>query len=312
MSVYLWAEKYRPARLADYVWRDPDMKAKFKEWITEGALPNLLLSGKSGLGKTSLLKMCLNELGVPSGDVLEINASRERKVDDIQDRILSFAATYPMIDNPHGLKYVLLDEADSMSPLAQKFLRAEIDNYHKTTRFLFTCNYPSKIIPALIGRCQQFHFEALDQSEFVVRLGAILEAEKIEYQIDTLLPFIEETYPDLRKCINLVQQSAVGRELRPLQKNDGKADDYILTAIEHFKAKRFNEGRKLIVSQASVEEYPDVYRFLYQNLDLWGDQSAQDAALLIIRDGLYKHTLICDPEINLSAVILELCNIGQK
>lgn len=310
MTVSIWTEKYRPKKIEEYVWRDPTMQAKVLEWIGEGAVPHLILSGKSGLGKTSLAKLILTVLGVPKGDILEINASRERKIDDIQDRITQFCSTYTMIDNQHGIKYVLLEEADSMSILAQKFLRAELESNIGHVRFIFTCNYREKIEPAIIGRCQHFHFEALEMEEFVVRLSNILDAEGVSYEVPNLIEYIETAYPDLRKCINMIQQSTVDGMLQPMSKSEGKAFDYLMEVGGMFKAGNHRGARELIVAQASLDEYPEIFRFLYQNLELWGDTpDKQDDALLIIRDGLYKHSLVADPEINLSATILQLCRL---
>lgn len=313
MTAKLWVEKYRPTTLDDYVWRDLTMREKFEEFLSHGALPHLLLSGKSGLGKTSLAKLMLKLLGIPDGDILTIYASRERKIDEIQERIMNFVKTYPMIDNPTGMKYVLLDEADAMSQQSQKFLRSEMENFTDTTRFILTCNYPQKIMPAILSRCQQFHFEALKQEDFVVRLQAILVEENINFEVNDLVDFIDGTYPDLRKCINLIEQSCVNGNLRPLNKEDSNVHDYMFEAIELFKARQHSTARKMIVSQASVEEYPEIFRFLYNNLDLWSEeQDTQDDALIIIRDGMYKHNFCADSEINLSATIAELVRLGRK
>lgn len=307
MSITLWTEKYRPKAISEYVWRDPNMKSKALEWIAEGALPHLMLSGKSGLGKTSLAKLLLRELGVPKSDILEINSSSARKIDEVQDRILGFISTYPEFDNEHGIKYVLMEEADSMSRLSQKFLRAELERNVDHVRFIFTCNYREKIEPAIVGRCQTFHFEALNQEEFIERLASILAQENVDFEIDTLVKYIDVTYPDLRKCIGLVQQNTIAGKLHSLQDGDGDSFDYIAEVAGMFMSGQHRAAREMIVSQASVDEYPEIFRFLYQNLELWGDEPAQqDQALLLIRDGLYRHSIVSDPEINLSATICEL------
>lgn len=310
MSVELWTEKYRPRRFADYVWRDPLLRAKSEQWIKDGALPHLILSGKSGLGKTALIQMLLSELKVPKADIMVINASGNRKIDEIQERIMGFISTYPMWDNEHEIKYVVFEEADSMSLLAQKFLRAELERNVNNVRFLFTCNYPEKIEPAIIGRCQQFHFEALNQEEFVVRLMQILDAEGVAFEIDTLTDYIDHAYPDLRKCIGMIQQGTINGALNPRREGEGRSFDYLLEVSELFRNGKHKLAREMIVAQAGIEEYPEIFRFLYQNLHFWGDDPAQqDAALILIRDGLFKHGLIADPEINLSAVIVELTRL---
>ena len=313
MSIELWVDKFIPQTLDEYVWRDPAMRTKFEEYLREGGMPHLLLSGRAGLGKTSLAKLMLRLLGVPEGDILVIKASTIRKVDDFQDRVIGFVQTYPMIENEHGIKYILLDEADALSHMSQKFLRSEMESFSATARFIFTCNYPQKIEPAILSRLQQFHFEALDMENFIVRVSSVLDRENVRYDLDHLVEYIDVAYPDLRKCIGLVQQNTVGGELQPKPKVDKKSLDWMIDAVAMFKKHQHTAARKMIVQQASVEEYPDVFRFLYQNLDLFGEtQDQQDDALVIIRDGLYKHNFVADPEINLSACIVECCRLTRK
>lgn len=308
MSIELWVEKYRPATIEEYVWRDPGQRKQVEKWIKEGALPHLMLSGASGTGKTSLAKLLMRLMKIPKGDILEINASRERQVDVVQDKIISFVNTWAL--GPTGIKYILLDEADSMSPLAQRILRGEMENYHDMCRFIFTCNYPQKIMPAIHGRCQGFHFKTLDYDDFTARAGEILVKEKVEFEVETLLTYVNATYPDLRKCIQLLQQNSVDLVLGAMVKADTGEKDYLYEMVDLFKARKFVEARKLISSQAQVEEYPEIYKFFYRNLELWGDtNNQQDEALLVIRRGLVNHAVIADAELNLAATMVELSRI---
>lgn len=301
----LWTEKYRPKALEEYVWRNPEQKEKVQEWLKQGALPHLLLTGVQGSGKTSLAKMLLGLLKVNRGDILEINASRERNADTVQNKILNFCTTWALGD----MKYVLLDEADSMSPLAQRILRGEMETYADSVRFILTGNYPNKIIPALHSRCQGFHFEALDLSEFTNRVVDILINEGVQLEteedVEILNEYVEKTHPDLRKCINLLQQNVIGNKLRQLNVKDASGKDYLLEVANLFRSGQVTEGRKLIVESAQPEEYNDIYRFFYQNLDMWG-QGNEDEAVLIIRNALVNHSLVADVEINLSACLIEL------
>lgn len=301
----LWTEKYRPKALEEYVWRNPEQKEKVQEWLKQGSLPHLLLTGVQGSGKTSLAKMLLGLLKVNRGDILEINASRERNADTVQNKILNFCTTWALGD----MKYVLLDEADSMSPLAQRILRGEMETYADSVRFILTGNYPNKIIPALHSRCQGFHFEALDLSEFTNRVVDILINEGVQLEteedVEILNEYVEKTHPDLRKCINLLQQNVIGNKLRQLNVKDASGKDYLLEVANLFRSGQVTEGRKLIVESAQPEEYNDIYRFFYQNLDMWG-QGNEDEAVLIIRNALVNHSLVADVEINLSACLIEL------
>jgi DNA polymerase III delta prime subunit len=310
MAIELWTEKYRPTTFDEYVWRDASMRAKFEELVAARALPHLLLEGVAGTGKTSLAYLLLKQIGIGSGDILYINATRERKIEDIQAKIIGFVGSWALNDT--GIKYIILDEADAMSPLAQRLLRGEMETYHRECRFILTCNYAAKIIPAVHSRCQTFTFRTLDRDDYTARLGEVLVSEKVAFEIDDLLTLVEATYPDLRKGINLAQQNVQGGQLLPPSIEEGGAKDYMLEMANLFRAGRTNEARKLVVSQAQPEEYPDIYRFLYKNLDLWGDsEDVQDNCLLAIRKGLVNHTIAADPEINLSATITEMKLISQ-
>ena len=299
----LWTEKYRPSSIETYVFRDDRQKQQVAGWVAEGALPHLLFSGAPGTGKTTLAKVLLQELDVNDMDILEINASNENNVDTIRNKITNFSSTMPFGD----LKYVLLDEADYITPNGQAALRGVMEMYHTSCRFILTCNYPQRIIPALHSRCQGFHIEKLDVQEFTARLATICIDESVQIDLETLDTYVQATYPDLRKCINLVQQNVVDGSLQKPQSGDQSSSDWMLQVIEMFKAGEYKPARELIVSQARPEEYEDVYRFMYRNLELWGSTEAQqDQAVVLIRDGMVKSVSCADPEINLSATLIEL------
>jgi replication factor C small subunit len=312
MNIDLWTERYRSKKIEDYVFRDPEMRRKVDEWIADGRLPHLMFAGASGLGKTSLAELLMVLLDIPSGDVLKIPASRERKIEDVQNRIQNFITTWALGET--GIKYIIMDEADAMSPAAQKMLRTDMETYSDVCRFIFTCNYPDKIIPAIHGRCQTFIFKSLNYEEFIARVCHILDSEDVLFSEEMLIPYIEETYPDLRKCIGLLQQNSMRegdkRVLSIFRKEEAGGKDYLIEMANLFKAGRVIDARKLIVSQAQIEEYNDIYRYFYENLKIWGDtQDQQDEAILIIKDAIVSHTLVCDVEINLAATMIKLARL---
>jgi replication factor C small subunit len=299
----LWTEKYRPSTIGNYVFRDDNQRQQVTGWVSDGALPHLLFSGAPGTGKTTLAKVLLAELEVDSMDILEINASNENNVDTIRNKITNFSSTMPFGD----IKYVLLDEADYITPNGQAALRGVMEMYHTSCRFILTCNYPQRIIPALHSRCQGFHIEKLDIQEFTARLATICIEEGVEIDLETLDTYVQASYPDLRKSINLVQQNVVDNVLQRPQAGDQSQSDWMLNAIEMFKAGQYKDARTLICTQARPEEYDDIYKFMYRNLELWGTTAMQqDQAVIIIRNGMAKSSLCADPEINISATMIEL------
>jgi replication factor C small subunit len=299
----LWVEAYRPKNIQEYVFRDDKQKQQVAGWIKDGSLPHLLFSGSAGTGKTTLAKVLLNELGVESMDVLIMNGSSQNGVDEVRDRITNFATTMGF----GGMRYVLLDEADYLSPNAQAALRNVMETFSDFCRFILTCNYPTKIIPALHSRCQGFHIEKLDITEFTARVATICVSEGVDLDLETLDTYVQATYPDLRKCINLVQQNTLNGVLHKPQQTESSTGDWMLSAIDMFKTGNYKQARELIVNQARPEEYDDVFRFMYRNLSLWGKtEQTQDQAVVIIRNGMAKAPLCADPEINLSATLIEL------
>ena len=305
MAKDLWVEKYRPKEVKDYVFRDQAQRDQVNGWVKDKSIPHLLFSGHAGIGKTTLAKLLFNELDVNDLDVLEINASRTNSVDDVRDKIVNFVQMIPFGD----FKVVLLDEADYLSPNAQAALRGVMEEYHTTARFILTCNYPNRIIPALHSRCQGFHIAKIDQTEFTARVAEILITEGITPDLDTLDTYVKATYPDLRKCINMVQMNSVDGVLVQPEKSDAGDADYKLALVELFKAGKISEARKLVCSQVRPEEMEDIYKWLYDNIELFGDEERQESAILIIKQGLVDHTLVSDPEINLAATMIRLARL---
>ena len=302
----LWTEKYRPNTLKDYVVRDQRQREQIQGWITSGAIPHLLFSGAPGVGKTTLAKILFHELKVDPYDILEINASRENSVDTVRDKIINFVQLMPF----GAFKYVLLDEADYITPNGQAALRGVMETYHTSARFILTCNYPNRVIPALHSRCQGFHIETIDKNEFTARVAQILIEEKVDPELDILDTYVKATYPDLRKCINMVQMNAKDGKLYAPDKSDKGQQDYRLEMVDLFKKGKILDARKLVCSQARPEEVEDIFRWLYDNLELISkDDEQQDKAILAIKQGLVDNSFVADPEINLAAVMIKLARI---
>jgi DNA polymerase III delta prime subunit len=302
----LWTEKYRPQDLDGYVFRDQAQRDQVAGWIKSGSIPHLLFSGAPGVGKTTLAKILINQLGIDDYDVLEINASRENSVDTIRDKITGFVQTMPF----GNFKVVLLDEADYISPNGQAALRGVMETYHASARFILTCNYPNRIIPALHSRCQGFHIERVDVTEFTARMATVLVTENIEFDLDTLDSYVKATYPDLRKCLNMCQMNSQEGQLSAPHGDEGGAQDWKLDAVNLFKAGKITEARKLMCASVRPEEMEDVFRWMYDNLELWSKEpERQDQAIVIIRNGLVNVPMVADQEINLSATLIELAGL---
>ncbi len=301
----LWVEKYRPNKIDGYVFRDDHQRKQVETWIKDRSIPHLLLSGSAGIGKTTLAKILIHELGIEDYDVLEINASRTNSVDDVRDKITNFVQMIPF----GPFKVVLLDEADYLSPNAQAALRGVMEEYHATARFILTCNYPNRIIPAIHSRCQGFHVERTDLTEFTARVATILVDEGVEFDLDTIDNYVKVTYPDLRKCINLVQQNIAEGVLNAPNKGDSGEADWKFDMVTLFKAGKITEGRKLLCGKIRAEEMEEVYRWLYDNLEIFGDEANQDKAILQIKKGLVDHVVCADPEINLAATLVQLAKL---
>ena len=303
----LWVEKYRPNTMDGYVFVDSAQREQVQQWIRDGSIPHLMLSGSAGTGKTTLAKLLVNELEIDSYDVMYTNGSKEARKVEWVDKLINFCQTMPF----GKFKVVIIDEADYMNPNSvQPALRNLMEDYSQTVRFILTCNYPHKIIAPLHSRCQGFHITKTDHTEFTARVATVLLEEKIQFDMDLLDTYVKATYPDLRKSLNLVQQNSQTGVLVQPGAGDRSARDWKLDCVDLFKKGRTRDARTLLCQSSTPEEADEIFRWMYDNLELWGETpEQQDQAIVIIRNGLVSNNAVADVEINLSATLIELAGI---
>ena len=307
MAENLWVEKYRPKKIDDCILTS-ELKETFKQFVNQKELPNLLLSGTAGTGKTTVARALCEELGV---DYIIINGSDEgRQIDTLRNKIKNFASTVSLTETGRH-KVVILDEADYMNPESvQPALRNFIETFYKNCRFIFTCNYKNKILPALHSRCTVIDFTIANgqkvktATQLMNRLCNILTEEKIEFDKKVLAELIQKYFPDFRRTINELQRYSVrGKIDSGILFSITEADTKQLVAI--LKEKRFNDMRKWVINNLEKEPsslFSSVYEILYKHLQ---PQSIPQA-VLVIAGYQYKSAFVADQEINMVACLTEV------
>jgi DNA polymerase III delta prime subunit len=308
---FLWVEKYRPKKIEDCILTE-SIKKTFNDFLSKGEIPNLLLCGPPGIGKTTVAKALCNELGV---DFYVINGSDEgRFLDTVRNQAKNFASTVSLqATGKH--KVIIIDEADNTGNDVQLLLRANIETFHKNCRFIFTCNYKNKIIEPLHSRCAvvEFSIKGKEKAQlagsFFKRIQDILDAESIKYDQKVLAELINKHFPDWRRVLNECQRYSVSGEI-----DSGVlasfSDIAVNDLIQHLKSKNFAEVRKWVV--ANLDNDPGiVLRKIYDTCYTCLSPQSIPAAVLIIAKYQYQIAFVADQEINLLAALTEImveCN----
>ena len=294
----LLVERYRPDSLEGYVGNE-NIKKVISQYLDQNDIQNLIFYGPAGTGKTTLAKLIVNNLDC---DSLYINASDERGIETIRDKVSSFASVVSF----KPLKVVILDEADFLTIQAQASLRNIIETFSRTTRFIMTCNFVERIIDPLQSRCQVLKIIPPSKKEVAKHLAGILQQESIKFEINDLVPLTNQYYPDLRKCINTIQLSTQDNVLK-LDPSVLVSSSYIDKIIEELKGKTNFTTIRQIIADANVDDYEELFRILYEKAEEYLPGKSGTAAILI-NDHQYKSNFRIDKEINTMSLIQNLIN----
>ena len=295
----LYVEKYRSKTLDEYVGNE-QLKSIVAQYIEKNDLQNLLLYGTPGTGKTTLAKLIVNNFDC---DFLYINASDERGIDTIRDKVQGFASSASF----KPIKIIILDEADFLTIQAQASLRNIIETYSRTTRFILTCNYLERIIDPLQSRCQVLKITPPSKKEVAKHIAGILDKEEINYELEDLVLVVNKHYPDVRKILNTCQVNTVDSTL--------KIDNTVLTGgykdglLKELKSPSKDSFKNIrqILADSNLDDFEDVYRFLYDTLDEYGNNDLAKAMIIIeIENYMYHANFRIDKEINVMALLASI------
>ena len=307
MENFLWVEKYRPETIDDCVLPN-HLKDTFKEFVKNKSIPNIILSGSAGVGKTTVAKAMINEIGAT---YMMINGSEESGIDVLRTKIKNFASTVSL---EGGRKYIILDEADDLNPQStQPALRGFMEEFHKNCGFILTCNYKNRLIEPLHSRCSGIDF-TINNSEkiklaetFFVKVKDILDGEGIKYEPKAVAELINKHFPDWRRVLNELQRySATGQIDAGVLVNISEKN--IGELMHALKGKEFTNVRKWIVANLD-NDHTRIYRRIYDSLYDHLDPNTIPHAVVILGDYQYKSAFVADQEINMLACLTEIMGV---
>ena len=295
----LWVEKYRPTTLDEYVGNET-IKNKIADYLKQGSIQNLLFHGVAGTGKTTLAKLIAKNLNC---DLLYINASDERGIDTIREKIIPFASSMSFND----VKIVILDEADYITPQAQATLRNTIESCSKTTRFIFTCNYLERIISPLQSRCQTFEITPPSKEVVTDLAHSIMIAEGVPVRVWEVVSIIDTHYPDIRKIINTIQGSVVDGEVK-IDSNSLKNTQLGGLVVDALIRKAKLSEIRQILADSGAREFDDLFKYIYDKSSTLFDNK-EGEAILIIAKYQYEYTFVLEKEICIAAMLNKLLDL---
>jgi len=296
----LLVEKYRSSKLDEYVGNE-NIKKTISQYLDQNDIQNLIFYGPAGTGKTTLAKLIVQNLDCSH---LYINASDERGIDTIRDKVSSFASAASF----SPLKVVILDEADFLTIQAQASLRNVIETYSRTTRFIMTCNFVERIIDPLQSRCQVLKIIPPSKKEVAVHLAKIMAHEAISYDVEDIKVIVNQYYPDLRKCLNTIQLSTQDQKL-VIDKSVLVSSNYMTQVLKELSNAKPNwRNIRQIIADANVNDFEELYRYLYDNASKYAD-GMEGMVAIYINEYSYQSNFRIDKEINAMALIQKLIEL---
>jgi DNA polymerase III delta prime subunit len=299
----LWVEKYRPAKLDDYVGNE-HLKNKVAGYIESEDVPHLLFFGKAGTGKTTLAKLIVNSIEC---DYMVLNASDENNVETVRTKVKNFASSIGF----KKYKIIILDEFDYMTPNAQAILRNLMETFSRHCRFILTCNYIEKIIEPIQSRCQTFQITPPTKKDVAIQMSKILKAEGIEFDPKDLVPIIDSSYPDIRKIINTCQLNSLKGKLQ-LDVQNLLDNDYKLKVLEILKSNDDKRNKYMKIRQTIIDakttDFTDLFTLLYDKVDEYAAENTSNV-ILVLGDAVAKSAVAIDKEIVAAATMIQIINI---